>query len=264
MTDYHVHIGQFNKVYYYADRVFSALKACGTDGVWFSSTTSCMYFKECSALKDNPDLQFKAPSAKDLYDGINGEVTDALCAAKEIGIKAHALYWCVPEILRVLDSSISCIMDVSPYEGFKIHPFAQKWNLAEPYIASLAEDIFSYAEQRGGRILIHCGEDAVCSPRLFEEQIANHPGAVVQLAHSRPVDETLYMLKKYPNTFCDTAFAQKNVQEKIRDAGFSERILFGTDFPITHYRKINPIEDASEKELIAFLSNKENINYLWG
>ena len=39
MTDYHVHIGQFDKAYYFADRVFSALKASGVDEVYFSSTT---------------------------------------------------------------------------------------------------------------------------------------------------------------------------------------------------------------------------------
>ncbi len=255
MTDYHVHIGQFEDVYYYADRVFSALKTCGTDGVYFSSTTSCMYFRECSDLTDKSDLKAQVPSAKNLYEGIKEEVNNALLAAKKIGIKVYALYWCVPELHKSLGFSVCEVMKTLPYEGFKIHPLAQKWNLSESFTALLTEEIFSYAEQNGLRIVIHCGDDTICSPRLFENQIKKHPKAIVQLAHSRPVNDTLYMLKKYPNTICDTAFAPKYVVGEIRNAGFSDRLLYGSDFPITHYRKIAPKEDPTEKELIEFLNN---------
>lgn len=253
MTDYHIHIGQFDKVYYYADRVFSALKSCGTDELWFSSTTSSMYFKEHSALAGHSELQENSPSAKDLYDGIKEEMRSALACAKEIGIKAHALYWCVPDMHKALGVSVSDVMRNLPYEGFKIHPFAQIWNMDDSFAFSLAEEIFSYAEKRKMRILIHCGEDAVCSPRLFERQIAEHPNVVVQLAHSRPADDILYMLTNYSGTFCDTAFAAQCEVEKIMEAGFSGRILYGTDFPITHYRKMEPVSDPSEKELTEFL-----------
>ncbi|MCR5288902.1 MAG: amidohydrolase family protein [Treponema sp.] len=256
MTDFHVHIGQFNTVYYYADRVFSALKAYGTDEVYFSSTTSCMYFKECSALTDKPDLQARAPFAKDLYEGIKEEVNNALAAATEIGIKAHALYWCVPEMHKALELSFCDVMKALPYKGFKIHPLAQNWDFDDAYTATLAEELFSYAEQNEVRILIHCGEDVSCSPLLFEKQIAAHPNVVVQLAHTRPVDDTLYMLKKYPNTCCDMSFAPDHAVELIKNAGYSDRLLFGTDFPITHYRMMDPKEDPTEKALIDFLRNK--------
>jgi predicted TIM-barrel fold metal-dependent hydrolase len=59
--------------------------------------------------------------------------------------------------------------------------------------------------------------------------------AKIILAHCRPANETIAMMKKYPNVIGDTAFAPKERIDEIRDAGFIERVIFGTDFPITHY-----------------------------
>ena len=236
MTDYHVHIGQFDKVYYYADRVFSALKASGVDEVYFSSTTSCLY---CSP--------------KDLYEGVRGEVQDALKAAAEIGIKAHPLYWVVPAVHFAKAVTVKQTMAETAYDGFKIHPSAQKWDLQDARTLALAKEIFSYAEAHEKRILIHCGDDEFEKPALFEPLIACHPRVTVQLAHCRPLKETLEMLKKYPNTVCDSAFASEETLLAIREAGFADRIRFGTDFPITHYRAIHPKTDPTQEELKAFL-----------
>ena len=64
MTDWHVHIGQYGSVYYYADRAFGALKAAGVHEVWFSSTTSCLYCKESEAARTAPKIAANAPSAR--------------------------------------------------------------------------------------------------------------------------------------------------------------------------------------------------------
>ena len=85
--DYHVHIGQYCKAYYYASRVFSALKAFGTDELWFSSTTSCIYCKESAVACTDPAVYKAAPSARNLYTGVRSEIRDALNAAKELGIQ---------------------------------------------------------------------------------------------------------------------------------------------------------------------------------
>ena len=233
MTDYHVHIGQFDKAYYFADRVFSALKASGVDEVYFSSTTSCLY---CPP--------------KDLYEGVRGEVKDALSAAAEIGIKAHALYWVVPDV-RFSGISTEQAMGEIAYDGFKIHPRAQKWDFGDERIRSLAEEVFSYAEKHHKMILIHCDEDY--TPTLFEPFIKAHPASLVQMAHCRPICETLYMLQNYPNTVCDTAMGRKESIGRIQNEGFADRIRYGTDFPITHYRAVRPKEDPTQEELKAFL-----------
>ncbi len=233
MTDYHVHIGQFDKVYYYADRVFSALKASGVDEVYFSSTTSCLY---CPP--------------KDLYEGVRGEISDALKAAEEVGIKAHALYWVVPDVY-FSGISIKQAMSEMAYDGFKIHPRAQKWDLTDNKTITLVKEIFSYAQNYEKLILIHCDDDN--SPKLFELFIAQYPKALVQIAHCRPFSDTVDMLRNYSNVVADTAMVNEDVIAKLKGLGFSEQLRFGSDFPITHWREEKPVSDPSQEELMAFL-----------
>ena len=252
--DYHVHIGQYCKAYYLAFRVFSALKAFGTDELWFSSTTSCIYCKESAAACVDPAVYKAAPSAFDLYTGIRSEIQDALSAAKELGIQAHALYWVVPDIhfAKAAGITVARVMEEMPYAGFKLHPRAQRWDLQDARTAALAEEVFTYAEQHGKRILIHCGDDPCESPRLFEPFIQKHPSVTVQLAHCRPAAEMLAMLQAYPNTVCDTAMANTEAVSRITAAGFGERIVYGSDFPIPHWRSVHPEYDPAEEELTEF------------
>lgn len=253
--DYHVHIGQYCKAYYYASRVFSALKALGTDELWFSSTTSCIYCKESAVACTNPAVYKAAPSARDLYTGVRSEIRDALSAAKELGIQAHALYWFVPDIhfTKAAGITVTRVMEETPYVGFKLHPRAQQWDLQDERTAALAEEIFTYAEQHGKRILIHCGDDPCESPRLFEPFIQKHPGVTVQLAHCRPAAETLALLQAYPNTVCDTAMASTEAVSRITAAGFRGHIVYGSDFPIPHWRSVHPEYNPTEVELKQFL-----------
>lgn len=261
MTDYHVHIGQYQSVYYYAEIVFSALQKAGFDEVWFSSTTSCVYCKESEAAKKNVSIFENAPSARFLYDNIKEEIKKAILVANELKIKGHALYWVVPEIHFSNSANISINKAMSEifYDGFKIHPRAQTWNLQDEKTFSLANEIFSYAEKYNKLILIHCNEDY--SPHLFEPFIKSYPNATVQLAHSRPIDDTIYMLNMYPNCFCDTAMTNCESISKIKKLGFSNRIKFGSDFPITHWFSKKPKCDPTFEELeeqIPILKDKMN------
>lgn len=253
--DYHVHIGQYCKAYYYADRVFSALKAYGIDELWFSSTTSCIYCKESAAARADPALYGAAPSALELYTEVRSEVREALNAAAELGIQLHALYWVVPDIhfAQAAGITVARAMTETPYSGFKLHPRAQQWNLQDTRTAALAEEVFAYAEHYGKRILIHCGEDPCESPRLFESLIQKHPQVTVQLAHCRPAAETLAMLQDYSNTICDIAMASAEAVSLITAAGFGERLVYGSDFPITHWHSVYPAYDPTEAELHTFL-----------
>ena len=253
MTDYHVHIGQFEKAYYYADRVFSVLKKNGMDEVYFSTTSSCIFCRENTDDRFPEHERRNAPSASSLYEAIRGEVKNALLCAKETGIKAHALYWVVPDFhFANCGLTVKKAMEYVPYDGFKIHPFAQRWNLKDERIAELAEEIFDYAETNKKRIVIHTGDDDICSPRLFECFIASHKNVIVQLAHCRPKEQTIYMLQNYANIFCDSSMASKENIVEIARCGFESRILYGSDFPITHCRKVKPNYDPTEEELAVF------------
>ena len=255
MTDYHVHIGQWFDVYYNSKAVFSALKATGTNEIWFSSTSSERYCTESPAVICGKVSSENLPSARELYEDLKREVSEALDNARDLNLNAHPLYWVVPEIHKSKEANISIedAMSSFHYEGFKLHPRGNEWNLDDKKTANLAEDIFSYAEKHNLFILIHCGPDSFELPTKFEHFIASHPNVLVQLAHTRPLDETLYMLKKYPNTLCDTAFAPEDVQVSVKEAGFAERIRYGTDFPITHYFFCKPKDNPTMEELIEFL-----------
>ena len=258
MTDFHVHMGQWFDIYYNSEAVFSALKATGTDEIWFSSTSSERYCTESPAVLCGKVSSKGLPSARDLYEELKNEVSEALDNAKVLNLKAHPLFWVVPELHKSKDVNISLeeAMSSLPYEGFKLHPRGNEWDLEDKGTLQLTEDVFSYAEKHNLLILIHCGPDPFELPTKFESFIAKHPDVTVQLAHTRPLEETLYMLKKYPNTICDTAFAPKDVIDSVKEAGFAERIRFGTDFPITHYYYYEPNEDPTSEQLTEFLRRK--------
>lgn len=55
------------------------------------------------------------------------------------------------------------------------------------------------------------------------------------LAHSNPACETLEMLKKYKNVKCDIACTKSDNIQTVLSSGFKDKVLFGTDFPITHW-----------------------------
>lgn len=253
MTDFHVHIGQYEKAYYYADRVFSVLKKNGVDEVYFSSTTSCIFCKESTNIQFSEHERKNAPSASTLYEAIRYEVKNALVCAKEIGIKTHALYWVVPDFhFANCALTIKKAMDDVPYDGFKIHPFAQKWNLKDERTAGLAEEIFDYTEKNKKRIVIHTGVDDFCSPKLFEKYTASHKDVLVQLAHCRPLRQTVYMLDHYENVFCDSSMTNRETIAETENNGLKNRVLYGSDFPITHWREYKPDYDPTEKELSDF------------
>lgn len=257
MTDWHVHTGQWHEIYYEPRDVIRSLKAGGTDEIYFSTTTSGRYCKESIAVQGNTDLQKSLPTARELYEFIREEIGTALDEAKKVGLKAHPLYWVIPEVHGVKNQSkaatIKEAMSDLPYEGFKIHPRGNPWNLEDDETWRLTEEVFSYAEEHSLFILIHAGPDAFELPAKFESFIARHPKVLVQLAHCRPLKDTLYMLRSYPNVVCDTAFVDDETKKKIEEAGFADRIRFGTDFPITHYFFVKPKSNPTEENLVNFL-----------
>ena len=57
------------------------------------------------------------------------------------------------------------------------------------------------------------------------------------------------MLQNYPNVICDTSMASNDVIDDLKTAGFGNRLRFGSDFPITHWRKYTPKGEPSKEDL---------------
>jgi predicted TIM-barrel fold metal-dependent hydrolase len=79
--------------------------------------------------------------------------------------------------------------------------------------------------------------------------------------------ETIEMFRTYKNVYGDTAFMPEESVYAVVKAGFADRILLGSDFPITHYfaqrnkedNETNIILEQQYKKDIAVLQKYENI-----
>ena len=245
MTDYHVHIGQFNEIYYDALQVFNLieenLRQTHVNKIYFSSTSSCRNDAELSKIEE--------------------EISYALKFKSET-LEVRPYLWFIPDYAEK-NISVKSAMGAFDYVGFKIHPFAQKWSSKNPLHKKCLENIFEYAEENKKIILIHSGLEE-SNPLHFEEFFKNFPEAKVILAHSNPAKTVCELVNKYKNVFCDTAYITKEnlsfISNHIKN---KEKILFGTDFPLTQYfnerlfNKKLSLKDEYLKDFTEFWTLKE-------
>lgn len=92
--------------------------------------------------------------------------------------------------------------------------------------------------------MIHTGEDVVANAITFENYYAEYPQLQFILAHGKPFQQALNMLKKYNNITIDSAFMNATDVNRFCKAGFPDKIIFGSDAPINKlfYRKLSTQE----------------------
>jgi predicted TIM-barrel fold metal-dependent hydrolase len=95
--------------------------------------------------------------------------------------------------------------------------------------------LFGFANDNHLPVSIHTGEDDFEKPNFFEPFFAEYEKANIILAHCRPLTDTLEIFKKYARVKGDIAFVSKENIQSIIDNGYKERLVTGTDFPVTHY-----------------------------
>lgn len=216
MTDHHVHIGQFNEIYFDAYSVFQSIEeTCvqtGITEVYYSSTSSCRDDAELSKVEE--------------------EIAYAQAfKSKKIVVKPYL--WYIPKYAEE-NISVKSALNAFDYCGIKLHPFAQKWDFENPCHKKALEEIFECCTENKS-VLIHCGKTPETLPSRFEPFFKIFPDANVILAHSNPVNITIKMLKKYKNVKSDTAYSDEKDIIALMKSGVKEKVLFGTDFPLTHY-----------------------------
>jgi predicted TIM-barrel fold metal-dependent hydrolase len=224
MTDSHVHIGQFEEVCYSAEKVFDAVFANGlVDSLVFSSTTSCV-----GGVK---------------YGAVEAEINAALTLHGPE--KTAPLFWFIPDYIAQ-GVNIEKAMRGLPYRGFKLHPHAQQWDFENSKHTAALRGVFDYSAQNTLPVLIHTGENGLDSPDRFAAFFDEYPSIRFILAHCRPLNKTIIMLKTYRNVFCDTAFVPVENIKHIAAVGLASKIIPGSDFPITHHFKTKyPHEGAN-------------------
>lgn len=235
MTDVHVHIGQFNEKYYDAHAIFEAIehtaRQYGIDCIQYSSTSSCRYDVELSRIEE--------------------EIAAAQSYKSSI-IKTKPYLWFTT---RYAEQRISVKSAVQAFDycGIKLHPIAHDWNFDNHAHRKSLDEIFCWSAESGKPILIHCGIGNKQSPFRFEHFIKSYSAAKIILAHSQPVNDTINMLLKYSNVTCDIAFLSRREIKQLLFAArknhiLQSRILFGTDFPITHYWNNKNLELTAQYE----------------
>jgi predicted TIM-barrel fold metal-dependent hydrolase len=217
MTDSHVHIGQYEDRYYDPFEIMDVVMSAGMEGMSFSTTSRC---------KKNI-----------LYPEIEKEIVSFLSRISYNAETIRPFLWYIPDYINqniAIESAFGSI----PYKGIKLHPFAHNWDFNNMRHMEVLHSLFDYAAGNNLPVLIHTGHSGIDSADRFERFMDEYRSVKCILAHCRPIHTTIEMLKKYSNVYCDTAFTPKTDIRQIDLAGLQNKIIFGSDFPITHFFRI--------------------------
>lgn len=219
--DAHVHFGQFEDVYYPPHTVIEALVACNVTGAYLSSTTSCMAWNNM----DEKEV---------IITHIKDEFEEASQCAKKLNFKLYPVYWIIPK-RHFENDTFSNIFSETPYQGLKIHPRAHDWNLNNEKICCLMDCACQFAQKRKIPIFIHTGYCEFEHPEKFEKWYKNYSSVTFVLLHCKKTDSVKALFKKYNNVLGDISFCATDMVDELINAGFAERLYFGSDFPIMDY-----------------------------
>lgn len=143
MCDYHIHIGQFNEIYYDALEIFEIIEKVGSqfgiNEIHYSSTYSC---------RDNVELEKvweEIAYAQNLKSDIM-KVRPYLCFVPEYA--EEGIY-------------VESAMESFDYCGIKLHSFGQKWNFENPIHRKCLEEIFAWCDEKNS-----CNEKKISRPSL--------------------------------------------------------------------------------------------------
>ena len=166
------------------------------------------------------------------YREVYSEIASALSAFPPELFKPYL--WFVPSYINEGLTVQKAFADM-PYKGIKLHPLANNWDFADKKHEQCLHETFAFAQEKGAPILIHSGPNGVDAPDRFALFFDTYPEAKVTLAHCRPIEEAIAVLKKYPNVHGDTSFVPEEWIHLLVENGLGSKIITGSDFPITHY-----------------------------
>lgn len=205
--DSHIHFGQFYDICTTPKELLDYLNSVGVAVFAASSTSIC----------------------EGDYDKVIAEMQELVEAG---GSKIYPVLWVLPQMLE--DGGLEKFMDSGiNWKCVKIHPqlHPTKWLADERCIVSVCR----FASTLLVPLLIHTGEMSGCYPKQFEHVIKRFPNLVFILAHGRPIEQTVSLMKAYQNVWTDTAFMPINNVVRLCDEKLSDRVLWGTDYPIPKF-----------------------------
>lgn len=207
LFDSHIHFGQFHDIYTSPTELRAFLDSVGVERFAASSTTIC-----------ESDYDKVIAETKDLAD---------ICGRRFLPV-----LWITPPMLN--DGGLFKLMDSGiRWRCLKIHPQLHPTTWIDD--SHEMKWVVSMASVLQIPLLIHTGEKEGCNPKLYEKPISDFPNVVFILAHGRPISDTIELMKKHSNVWCDTAFMPTGNIVKLCDEKMSNRVLWGSDYPIPKY-----------------------------
>ena len=144
------------------------------------------------------------------------------------------------------------------YNVIKIHAYACiEWDAMPDKIRT----VIQAAYVKGIPVMFHTGGWSGSNAIQFYKYCREFPEVTFILAHGRPISQTLTILKGAKNVYVDNSFMPIESMKMICNLGLSNRILFGTDFPImrSFWPEINLVEwyENNVLELIHTFGEKD-------
>ncbi|MBQ9671725.1 MAG: amidohydrolase family protein [Prevotella sp.] len=219
MTDNHVHIGWYTNGYHTPEEVWQAARAAGIDEIVVSSTSTCA----------------------ELYKLVVREFQELIRMG---GPRVHPILWLTPRMMKTWGIRYMLHSKIR-WQGVKMHWEAHhEWY----YNRKLTAKALDVARKLNVPVLLHTGNFKKCHANVFKPFCLENPDMTFVLAHGRPLDEAIDVLKNCQNAMVDTAFMPPHDVMLLAENGFTDRILFGTDAPIN----LLFYEDRTTTEYIKF------------
>lgn len=161
--------------------------------------------------------------------------------------KVLPIMWITPEGLKgniawFLESEIK-------WKCLKIHPFLHPYR----WDKKLLNEVIDIARELKVPIMIHTGDEDCCHAAIFEVYAKENPDTIIILAHGRPLNQSIYLLKTYENVFVDTAFMPIADMVKITKEDLSSKLLWGSDMCIPqHFFPNQSLELYYKSKLLQF------------
>lgn len=206
INDAHFHVGQFRTLYVSPKRILQFMDEIGIERIAVSSTSICG-FRYRQGLRE---IKWLIRNAPDRIVPVLRVTPDMLQSGWIDRYIYSGIKWGCVKIHRLLGWSDDFLNEVIPFIELAV-----KLNIP---------------------VLFHTGGGSgEADAGVFEPLVKSYPECPMILAHARPVEQTLDIMRRYDNAWCDTAFqTAENVVSLVRE-GLSDRILWGTDYPIPRY-----------------------------
>lgn len=233
MTDNHVHVGWYTDSYHSPREIWYAEQEAGIEEMAVSSTSTCA----------------------ELYKLVVKEMRELIQIGGE---HIHPLLWITPRMMKTWGISYMLHSKVR-WQGVKMHWKAHReWY----YNRKLLHNALEVARWLQVPVLLHTGNFKECKSGVFMDICKQYDDLTFVLAHGRPLDEAKNVLKECPNVYVDTAFMPADEVKDLADAGYSKRILFGTDVPINLlYNKDVSTADYIRKNMVELQSTLSSKQY---